>query len=161
MRLALLRSVAMPMTLMSFELRQRGAGASFPPRLRKRRSAGRLLDRFAERKQRLLVEWTADELQPERQAFARKARGRDQSRQASHVDGHGEDVVEIHLDRVLRSFLADPERRGRSRGRQNTVAAAGESALEVPLDEGSNFLRPRVIGVIVTGGEDIGADHQT
>src|ERR1700691_630867 len=100
MRLALLRSVAMPMTLMSFELRKVGAGASFPPRLRKRRSAGRLLDRFAERKQRPLVEAPADELQRSRQAFARKARGRDHSGQASHVEGHGEHVVEIHPDRV-------------------------------------------------------------
>src|SRR5271168_5441506 len=111
-----------------------------PPWLGKRRSARGLLDRFAEREQSFLVERTADELQPERQAVARQARGRDESRKARHVDGHGEDVVEIPLDRVLRSFLADPERRGWSRGRQNRVDAVGESALEIPLDEGSNFL---------------------
>ena len=68
--------------LMSFEfvspvivfvpLRQwRSTRRSLPPRLRQTRAPRRLLDRLAEREQRLLVEGPADQLQAERQAFRR------------------------------------------------------------------------------------------
>src|SRR5579872_2689236 len=119
MSFALAFSVAISVTLL---LNQ----PSCPPRLRKRHPPRRLLDRLAEREQCLLVERPPNELQPKRQAFARQARGRDKSRQTRHVDGHGEDVVQVHFDRILRAFLADPERRGwRGRG-QNRIDAASE-----------------------------------
>ena len=55
---------------------------------------------LAEREQGFLVERPPDELQAERQPVLGKAGGRDESGQARHVHGHGEDVVQIHLHRV-------------------------------------------------------------
>src|ERR1700733_12008198 len=162
MSFALALSVAMWIALFSSEVRRDlSAGSSCPPRLGKRHSARRLLNRLAECEQRLLVERTADELQPERQAIARQACGRDKSWQTGHVDGHGEDVVEVHFDRIVRALLTDPEGGGGGGGGQNRIDAVGEHALEVALDEGADFLRPYIIGVVVAGGEHVGADHQT
>src|ERR1700722_549643 len=161
MSFALALSVAMWIALLSSGVRRDlSAGALCPPRLRKRHPAGRLLNRLAEREERLLVERTPDELQPERQAIARQARRRDESRQTRHVDGHSEDVVEVHFDWVVRAFLADPEGGGRRGWGQNRVDAASEHALEVALDQGADFLRPHIISVVIAGGEDIGADHE-
>src|SRR5689334_7908967 len=57
-----------------------------------------LFDHLAEREQRLLVEGTADQLETKRQALRVLAGGHRDARQARHVHGHREDVVEIHLD---------------------------------------------------------------
>src|ERR1700746_1632803 len=81
-----------------------------PPFFRRERTGGVLNDR-AERKQRLLSEWLADELQPERQALAVKAAGHGDGRQPGHWGGHGEHVVEIHLNRVGASAFADRKSR--------------------------------------------------
>ncbi len=43
----------------------------------------------------------ADELQAERQALADEAGRHGDAGQAGHVHRHGEDVVEIHLDRIV------------------------------------------------------------
>src|SRR5262249_50679915 len=55
----------------------------------------RLLDHVSEREQRLLVERTADELKPERQAVGRQAPRHGNSGQARHVHCHREHVVEV------------------------------------------------------------------
>src|SRR5262249_25041483 len=70
------------------------------PPARGRKLPRRLLDDVSQRKQRLLVEWTADELKPERQAVRRQAAWNGNSGQARHVHRHREHVVEIHLDRI-------------------------------------------------------------
>src|SRR5215469_2866649 len=77
-----------------------------PPFFRRERSSGALNDR-AECKQRLLGEWAADELQPEWQAMAVEAGRNRNARQAGHIHGHREHVVEIHLDRVGAPSFAD------------------------------------------------------
>ena len=60
-------------------------------------------------------------LQPERQALGGKpGRNRDAG-QPRHVHGHGEDVVQIHLDRIGRALLAKPEGGGRRRRRQDRI----------------------------------------
>src|SRR5262249_456441 len=66
---------------------------SLPPPPR-RKPAPLLLDPVSEGEQRLLVEWTADELKPERQAVRRQAAGNGNSGQARHVHRHREHVVE-------------------------------------------------------------------
>src|SRR2546429_4631477 len=72
---------------------------SLPPPFR-REMPRRLLDHVAERKQGLLVERAADQLQPEREAVAVEAcRNRDPG-QAGHVRSDGEHVVQIHLHRI-------------------------------------------------------------
>src|SRR5262249_58971603 len=70
-----------------------------PPPLR-RKPPRCLLDDVSQREQRLLVEWTADELQPERQAVRRQAAWNGNSGQARHVHRHRETVAEIHPDRT-------------------------------------------------------------
>src|SRR5882672_6480239 len=83
-----------------------------PPALR-REPAGGVLDHLAEREQCLLIERAADQLQAKRQALAVEAGRHRNPRQARHVHRHGENVVEIHLDRIGLTLLADPERRSR------------------------------------------------
>src|SRR5262249_56291092 len=68
-----------------------------------------LLDHVSEREQRLLVERTADELKPERQAVGRQATRHGNSGQARHVHRHREHVVEVHLDRIGAALLAAAE----------------------------------------------------
>src|SRR5262245_40292022 len=82
--------------------------ASKPPALR-RHSAGGLLDHVTERKQRLLVERAADELQAERQALAVAAGRNSNAGQAGHVHRDGENVVQIHFDRVSGRLLPTPK----------------------------------------------------
>src|ERR1700710_2748559 len=113
----------------------RGNPSSLPPALR-REPAGFLLDHLAEREQRLLVERTPDQLQPERQTLRVLARGHGDARQARHVHRHRKDVVEIHLDRIGAALLADAERRRRRCRRQDRVDAPGEAILKILLDQG-------------------------
>src|SRR5262245_15303111 len=90
--------------------------ASRLPPARGRNPPRGLLDDLSEQKQRLLVEWTADELKPERQAVRRQAARNGNSRQARHVHRHREHVVEIHLDGIGGALLADDEGRRWRRG---------------------------------------------
>src|SRR3984893_17704858 len=81
-----------------------------PPWLSLKTSGG-LLDHRAERKQRLLLERPADQLQAERQALGVEATWYRNARQAGHVHRHREHVVEIHLDRIGAALFADAKRR--------------------------------------------------
>src|ERR1700738_4873446 len=106
---------------------------------------------------RLLVEGAADDLQAERQPVAgERGRHRDR-RQACQIRRHGEDVVQIHRDRVV-GLLADREsRRRRSRG-QDAVDQL-ERRREVARNQGAHPLRLQVIGIIIAGRQHIGADQ--
>src|SRR6185437_9012101 len=84
----------------------------------------------------LFVKRLADHLQAERQTFARKTGGHRHRRQTRQVDGHREDVVEIHGQRVVH-LVADAERSGGSRRRQDGIDAP-ESGIEVPRDQRAN-----------------------
>src|SRR5262245_65365738 len=72
--------------------------ASSPPAIG-REPTGGLLNHVTERKQRLLVEGAADELQPERQPLAVAAGRNSNAGQAGHVHRDGENVVQIHFHR--------------------------------------------------------------
>jgi hypothetical protein len=64
------------------------------------------LQHASDAQHRLLVKGAADDLQAQRQPI-RGEPGRDRNRwQAGKIGRHGEDVVQIHRDRVIR-FLAD------------------------------------------------------
>src|SRR5215467_10298047 len=77
-----------------------------PPFFRRERSGGTLNDR-AERKQRVLGKWSADELQSEWQVLAVEPAGHRNSGQACHIHRHRKHVIEIHLDRVNAPAFAD------------------------------------------------------
>src|SRR5262245_16211737 len=94
-----------------------------PPRGRK--PSRRLLDHVSEREQRLLVEWTPDELKPERQAVPRQAARHGNPWQARQVHGYREHVVEVHLDRIGAALLADTEGGRWGRGGEDRIYASG------------------------------------
>src|SRR3546814_9734415 len=54
--------------------------------------------------------------------------------------------------------LADREG-GVRRGRRQDGVDLGESLLEVAGDQGADALRLQIIGVVIAGGEDVGADQ--
>ncbi len=114
---------------------------------------------LADREQRLFIKRPADQLQAERQSLRVLARGYRNARQPRHVHGDGEDVVQIHLDRIGATFLADAKRRRRRRRCQHRVHALGETILEVFLDQGAHLLRPQIISIVIAGRKHIGADH--
>ncbi len=89
----------------------------------------------AEREQRLFLEGAADQLQAERQALRRGSGRHGDARQAGHVHRHGEDVVQIHFDRIGGALLADAEGGRRRRRRQDRIDAIGEGRLEIALDQ--------------------------
>src|SRR5271166_3278781 len=80
---------------------------SGPPPRRQRRAPSGPLERLAQREQRLFVERAPDQLQSERQTLARKPCRRDESGETGHVDRHRKDVIQIHLNRILRPLLAN------------------------------------------------------
>ena len=105
-----------------------------------------LLIRVPDAQQRRLVEGPAQELHAHGQPADEPARQR-QSRDAGEVGGHGEDVLQVHLQRVGR-LLAEPER-GRGRGGHGHDVALAERALEVAPDQRPHLLRAQVVGVVV------------
>src|SRR6266702_7964275 len=116
------------------------------------------LERARGAQEHRLVEGPADELQAHRHPLRRvQAAGQRDPGQRRQVAGHGEDVGEVHGERVGH-LLAEPERdRGRHRSRDDVAVLEG--ALEVPPEQGADLLRPQVISVVVAGGERIGAEH--
>src|SRR5499433_909624 len=134
------------------------SASRLPPALRGK-PPRRLLDHVSEREQRLLVEWTADELKPERQAVRRQAARHGNSGQARHVDRHREHVVEIHLDWIGSTLLADAEGRRWRRGGEDRIHAFGKDPLEIALDQRAYLLCAQVVGVVIAGRKHVGADH--
>ena len=100
--------------------------------------------------QRLLVERPPEKLEADGEARG-EAAGQRERGQAGEVRGHGEDVLEVHLQRVAR-LLAEAKGRRRRRGRRDRVARL-EGALEVAADERPHLLRAQVVRVVVAGGE--------
>src|SRR3954466_2189659 len=88
---------------------------SLGPPSRRREPPGGVLDHLAKRKQRLLVEGTTDQLQAKRQALPVEAGRHRNPRQPRHVHRDGENVVEIHLDRIGLALLAHPHPPSRGR----------------------------------------------
>src|SRR5688572_28284820 len=72
------------------------------------------LDGAAGAQDRLFVKGAADQLQAERQAAAVEAGRHGDTREPREVHRHGEDVIEVHRDRIVR-LLFEAEGRGRRR----------------------------------------------
>src|SRR5690348_12454909 len=127
--------------------------------LRLRGEVGGALDGAAGAQHGLFVKGTAAQLQPERQAAVVQAGRHRDTRQAGEVHGHGEDVVQIHRHGVV-ELLLETEGGAGCRRRQHDIDVL-EGVGEVLEDEGADPLGPEIIGVVITGGEHIGADHDT
>ena len=84
------------------------------------------------------------------------ARHRDR-RQAGQVGADGEDVRQIHLQRIV-DALAEPERRRRARRHRDHVDR-GEGRVVVAADQRAHLLRLQVVGVVVAGAQHVGAEH--
>ena len=103
------------------------------------------------------VKRLADQLQAQRQAvFGQAGRHRD-ARQPGQIHRHGEDVLQIHLDRIGGLGAHAEGRAGRGRGQQHVALLEG--LLEVALDQGAQLLGAGVIGVVIARRQHIGADQ--
>ena len=112
--------------------------------------AGRLLVRGARPEKGRLVERAAEELQADGQTPG-EAAGERQAGEAGQVRGHGEDVGQVHLQRVA-GLLAEAEGRAGRRRRGDSVAGL-ERGLEVAPDERAHLLGAEVVGVVVARRE--------
>src|SRR5205085_11030770 len=108
---------------------------------------GRLLVAMRDAEEFGLAEVVAGELQPDRQAAAIEAAWDGKRRQPGERRRDSEDVVQIHLHRVV-ALRADGKG-GRRRGRTDDHVALCESVGEIVRDEAAYFLRLQVIGVVV------------
>src|SRR3990172_5855539 len=102
------------------------------------------------------VEGLADDLQADGQLIDKPGRYGDAG-EARDVHGQGEYVVQVHLVRVACLF-ADLEGGGGGNGRDDDVALL-ERGVELAAYDGTDFLGLEVVGIVVAGGERVGADH--
>ena len=86
-----------------------------------------------------------------------KPHGHADRRQAGEVRADGEDVGQIHLQRIG-DALAELERRGRA-GRHRDDVDPLERVLVVAADERAHLLRLQIVRVVVAGAEHVGAEH--
>ena len=107
---------------------------------------------------RRLVQRLADDLKAQRQAAAVDARGHRNARQAGEVGGDGEDVVQIHLQRI--DLLVAQGEGGRRGGRRQDGVDLVPDGVEIHGDAAADLERADVVGVVESGRQDIGADGQ-
>ena len=102
----------------------------------------------------------ADELESDRQfalrELARWLHGDGDGRQAGELHRNGENIGEIHRERII-GLLADLECRGWRDGREQDIDVF-ECLVEVAGDERADPLGFIVIRIVITGGEDEGAE---
>src|SRR5262249_38615465 len=89
--------------------------------------------RCADLQERILTEWRCNDLQANGQFLVRTSTGQRERWQAGQVHRNGEDVCEVHLERVSET-LAETKRRGRSDRRQQGIALR-KGALKILPEE--------------------------
>src|SRR5208337_2499043 len=105
----------------------------------------------------LLVAVLTDDLEPDGEPARAEATGEGDGRHAGEVHGDGEDVREVHLERIL-YLLPETEGRGRGSGGTDHVASF-KGLFKIGLNEGPYLGGLPVVGVVVAGGKDIGSQH--
>ena len=80
-----------------------------------------------------------------------------QPRHARQVGRQGKHILQVHGQRVI-AMLADAKGGAGSHRRGDHVHLL-EGALEIGLDQGAHLLRLAVIGIVIAGGEGVGAQH--
>src|SRR3954466_3489774 len=98
----------------------------------------------------------ARELQADRQAGIVEPTGHGKRRQSRQRRRDGEDVIEVHLHRII-AFRADGERGGGGGGPEDDIALR-ERLHEISRDQAADLLRLEVIGVVVALRKNVGAD---
>ncbi len=97
------------------------------------------------------------ELQADGQALLVEAAGQAEAGDAGQAGGQGEDVLQVHGQGVVH-VLAQAEGGGGGGGGGDEIHLL-EGALEVLLDQGADLLGLVVVGVVVAGGQGVGAEH--
>src|SRR5258708_144931 len=138
-------------------LRPLGGQRACISRVRGRSSmpVGHLLILMRDVEQLRFAEIVALDLQTDRQTAPIEAAGNRDGGRAGQVAGDGEDVVQIHLYRVV-GLGADLER-GRGRRRAYGDGAFSVRALAVVGDQPADLLRLQVVRVVVAVRKNIGA----
>ena len=105
----------------------------------------------------LLVEMIAENLQPDRQAFACCAARHAHAGNARQAAGDGVNVGQIHLHRIVH-LLADSES-GKGRNRARRWHPPAESVREIARDQRAHFLRFQIIRVVIAVAQHVSAQH--
>src|SRR5207249_11493605 len=105
----------------------------------------------------------SEDLQTDRQLLAvfglSRPTGNTDAADSSEVRGVGETIREIHLQGISR-FLAQLERRAGRRWR-NECFDFLKCAHEILTDELAHLLCTQVIGIVITGTENVGAENNS
>jgi hypothetical protein len=107
---------------------------------------------------RITSGWTAmNDLQSDWQPIGVEAAGQAQPADARQVHREGEYVGQVHLQRVIWTF--SPMRKAVVGVSGSDHVHLGRRASKSCLDEGAHLLGLEVVGVVIAGGEGIGAQH--
>ncbi len=99
----------------------------------------------------VFLERLADDLETDGEVALGKATGDGEGREAGQVHIDGEDVAQVHRDRIIHPFS---EFEGRSRGcRGQQGIDLLEGIEEVLPNQIPNFLSTKVVGIVVAGTE--------
>src|SRR5436190_4943862 len=101
------------------------------------------------------AEGRTEDLQAHGQLAVNLSAGHGNSRDARERSRNRIDVGKIHLERVAGAFAQFEGWNGRS-GREDRVHF-GEGIAKILGDERADFLPLQIVGVVVAGGEDVGA----
>src|SRR5436190_7821409 len=122
-----------------------------------RMPVGRLLVAMGDAEELRFGKVIAGELQADRQAGVVEPTGHGKRRQSGERRRDGEDVIEVHLHRII-AFRADGERGGGGGGPEDDIALR-ERLHEIARDQAADLLRLEVIGVVVAVRKNVGADE--
>ena len=98
----------------------------------------------------------ADELESYGESF-REAAGQGNGRKAGYVHRKGANVDQVHLHRVVNLFT-QAKGHDRRRGGDQGVHLL-KHPVEVAADQGPGLLGLQVIGIVIPGGQGVGAEH--
>ncbi len=94
------------------------------------------------------------DLQTDGQTVVRETAGDRNPRDARQVGGQGENIRQIHGQRIVKGFADGVCRCGRHRG-DNRIAGC-KCRLKIVLDQRANLGSLAVVCIVVTGGQGIG-----
>lgn len=104
------------------------------------------------------IEWATDQLEADGEVVA-EAAWDDEAGNACKVERECADIGEVHGEGIV-NFCADGEGDGGGSGGSEEIDLF-KDALEVAPDEGAHLLGAAVVGVVVSCGEGVGAEHDT